>query len=88
MPHVTIKLLGPFRFPVSTSDTDGARTLALAPDARLADALLRVELPVDVPRVVLLNGVQRNDDPQLEDGDSITVFPPIAGGCPEKVWIH
>ncbi len=83
MIHVTRKLLGPFRIFAAAADTDGAEQLELAPCARLSEAL-GLALPPDAPRVVLLNGVQHDDDPQLSDGDVITVFPPIAGGCPEN----
>ncbi len=88
MLHITLKLLGPFGSLPGASNTDGARTITLAPESRLGDALLCAELPADVPRIVLLNGTQRNDDPQLDDGDIITVFPPIAGGASVKAWIH
>ena len=84
MIHVTRKLLGPFRIFAAAADTDGAEQLELAPGARLS-AALGTALPPDAPRVVLLNGVQHEDDPQLGDGDVITVFPPIAGGCPENI---
>jgi len=88
MLQITLKLLGPFRSCAEKSGNNGVRTIELAPGSRLGDALMGAALPVDVPRVVLLNGTQRSDDPQLEDGDSITVFPPIAGGCPDKAWTH
>jgi len=85
MLHITLKLLGPFRSLATGADTEGAYHLELAPGTLLSDALRRVPLPADVPRVVLLNGLQHDDDPQLTDGDTLTVFPPIAGGCAESV---
>jgi len=88
MLHVTLKLLGPFRSLAGALDTDGSRAIQLAPGSCLGDALLCAELPADVPRIVLLNGTQRSDDPELAEGDIITVFAPIAGGAPVKAWIH
>lgn len=82
MLHVTLKLLGPFRSLVSGADSDGAFHFELSSGALLSDVLQQVCLPEDAPRVVLLNGLQHDDDPTLTDGDTITVFPPIAGGCP------
>jgi len=81
MIHVTFKLLGPFRSLVAGADTDGEKIFVFESGALLSEALLSVPLPEDVPRVVLLNGVQNGDDPLLDDGDVITIFPPIAGGC-------
>ena len=83
MIHITLKFLGPFRSLAAEAGTDDAGKIAFKPGVRLTDALLSAPLPKDVPRVVLLNGVQHDDDPQLRDGDVIVVFPPIAGGCPE-----
>jgi len=83
MIHVTLKFLGPFRSLVAGADTDGEKSFVFEPGALLSEALLSVPLPDDVPRVVLLNGVQHGDDPPLDDGDVVTIFPPIAGGCPE-----
>jgi len=85
MIHIALKLLGPFRSLAAGADTDGEEKFMLEPGARLSEAMLRAPLPEDAPRVVLLNGVQHEDDPLLEDGDVITVFPPIAGGCPENI---
>ena len=84
MRHVTFKLLGPFRSLAAGADASGGQSLALEPGMRLSAALMKIALPEDVPRIVLLNGVQHDNDPQLADGDIVTVFPPIAGGCPEN----
>ena len=81
MIHITLKLLGPFRSFAEEADADGAQILALEPGARLSEALQCAALPEEVPRVVLVNGVQCGDDPRLAEGDLVTVFPPIAGGC-------
>jgi molybdopterin converting factor small subunit len=78
--HITLKLLGPFRSCADVSAKDGVQQLEIAPEVRLSEALLAARLPADVPRVVLLNGAQRSDDPLLQDGDTVTIFPPIAGG--------
>jgi hypothetical protein len=88
MMRITLKLLGPFRSCGAEPDNSGARTIELAPGAQLGDALMHAALPADVPRIVLLNGVQQRDNPQLNAGDCITVFPPIAGGSAGKAWIH
>jgi molybdopterin converting factor small subunit len=85
MIHITLKLLGPFRSLAVGAGTDGVQQLVCEPGTCLSQALLSAPLPEDVPRVILLNGVQHDNDPQLHDGDVITVFPPIAGGCPEGV---
>ncbi len=46
----------------------------------IGDLLDRLNIPVEIPKLVFLNGVHSNRDAGLNDGDEIGVFPPVAGG--------
>ncbi len=37
-------------------------------------------LPEDVPKIVIVNGTHSEPDRVLNDGDVLSVFPPVAGG--------
>ena len=51
-----------------------------AEDATVQDVLDRFEVPRDKPKILLVNG-RHADLPQvLRDGDTLSVFPPVAGG--------
>lgn len=52
----------------------------LPADATVATLLRRLGIPLDMPRVVLVNGHDADDDRRLEPGDLISAFPPLAGG--------
>ena len=44
------------------------------------DLLNRFKVPVDVVKMIFLNGVHAEGDEVLKDGDRVGVFPPVAGG--------
>jgi molybdopterin converting factor small subunit len=45
-------------------------------------ALMQVlGVPNDLPRIVLVNGQHAGEDRLLTDGDVVSVFPPLIGGC-------
>ncbi|MEE9421149.1 MAG: MoaD/ThiS family protein [Desulfatiglandaceae bacterium] len=39
-----------------------------------------LEIPSSVKRVILVNGYHGKEDTVLTDGDTVTLFPPMAGG--------
>jgi molybdopterin converting factor small subunit len=42
--------------------------------------LERLEIPDEMPKIILVNGVHSNLDRVLKFGDVLSVFPPVAGG--------
>jgi sulfur carrier protein ThiS len=62
--------------------TQGNTALLDAPDgATLGDVLAPLGIPLDDTSVFLLNGLQAEADARLADGDTVTAFSAIAGGC-------
>lgn len=46
----------------------------------IRNVLDRLGIPGEVPAVTLLNGRDAACDEALKEGDTLTVFPPLAGG--------
>lgn len=46
----------------------------------VADVLERYGVPPDKPRILLINGVHSEVGSVLKDGDTLSLFPPVAGG--------
>jgi sulfur-carrier protein len=44
------------------------------------DIIKELKLPDDIPRIIIVNGLHSEPDRVLEDGDVISLFPPLAGG--------
>jgi len=59
---------------------DGTAVLDLPEGSTVADVPIRLGIPPDMPRVVLLNGDDAPGERPLAPGDQLALFPPLAGG--------
>jgi molybdopterin converting factor small subunit len=48
--------------------------------ATVDDVLRRLDVPRDHPNILLVNGRQASEGAVLHDGETLSVFPPLAGG--------
>ncbi len=48
--------------------------------ATVGDLLGSLQIPLTAPKIILRNGVHADLNTPIEEGDSLAVFPPIAGG--------
>jgi sulfur-carrier protein len=48
--------------------------------ATVREIMLQLGIPQEHPNVLLVNGKQANPDTILKDGETLAVFPPLAGG--------
>jgi molybdopterin synthase sulfur carrier subunit len=44
------------------------------------DILSRLNIPEDMPKIILINGTHAKKDQKLKEGDVLSIFPPVAGG--------
>ncbi len=47
---------------------------------RVQDILLRLKIPEQIPKIILINGVHGKKEQILKEGDVVSIFPPVAGG--------
>lgn len=47
---------------------------------RIKDVLVRLKIPTEIPKIILVNGVHGKADQVLKEGDVVSLFPPVAGG--------
>ncbi|HJU86458.1 MAG TPA: MoaD/ThiS family protein [Gemmatimonadota bacterium] len=59
----------------------GRAVLEVPADARVADVLASLGVPAALPRIVLVNGHEADEDRILRPDDVVAAFPPLAGGC-------
>ena len=59
---------------------DGFAELSIEDDSTVADILKALKVPPEKPSIILINGVHGDRDSSINDGDTISVFPPVAGG--------
>jgi len=46
----------------------------------VGDIIKELGLPLDMPKIVIVKGSQVKEDSTLQDGDVVSIFPPMAGG--------
>ena len=47
---------------------------------RVRDIVLRLKIPEQIPKIILINGVHGKKEQVLKEGDILSIFPPVAGG--------
>jgi molybdopterin converting factor small subunit len=50
--------------------------------ATVREVMNHLGIPADFPNILLVNGRQAPDGAVLKDGETLSVFPPLAGGSP------
>ena len=76
---ITIKLFATLRKYLG-EDTRGTGTLDLPEGMNVCQLLDQLEIPKEIPKIVLINDQQKTMETTLKQGDTLSVFPPIAGG--------
>ena len=54
--------------------------VAISENTRIKQLLEHFSIPLDMVKLIFLNGIHATGDELLKDGDRIGVFPPVAGG--------
>lgn len=62
-------------------DAEQRKAVITASDgATVREIMLQLGIPQEYPNILLVNGKQANPDTVLKDGETVAVFPPLAGG--------
>jgi sulfur carrier protein ThiS len=48
--------------------------------ATCADLLTALHIPSNIPKVILINGLVKDEKVLLQEGDEVSILPPIEGG--------
>ena len=76
---IKVKLFATFRKYVPEKGS-GVSEIELPEDSRVGDVVDIFNIPEDIPRIVLVNGIRKDAGDVVSDGDTISIFPPVAGG--------
>ncbi len=66
--------------------TKGQTDMVLDKGANLGDLLASLGIPEQEPKIILINGQSQGvcttvkSNPILNEGDTVSIFPPVAGG--------
>ena len=78
---IELRLFASLRKKLPPGSPRGKCDLELPAGATIDDVLQRMDIPRASAQMVLVNGDHdRNFDHVLHDGDTLSIFPPVAGG--------
>lgn len=77
---VTVRLFATFRDYLPPEAMHGGWVVHIAAGETICDLLTTLQIPDDLPRIVLVNGCYAAEHQALNEGDHIAVFPPLIGG--------
>ena len=80
MPTVSVKLFATLRRHYPDLGIGEAMPVEIEGGATVQDLFQQLKLPQDQVKIVFVNGIVRNLDHRLEDGDDLGIFPPVGGG--------
>jgi len=83
--EIELKLFMMFITYGPADQVDGRSKLRLEPGARFIDVLRKINMPVEEDKIIVINGISHKQGEEvnaleLNDGDVVAIFPPIAGG--------
>ena len=55
-------------------------TVTIKKGATVEQLMEKLNIPPKITNVVMINGVHKKKETKLEEGDVVSMFPPIAGG--------
>lgn len=76
---ITLKLFASFR-DLTDMAAQGTCEISLPANTAVDDVLKQLRIPDDMPKIILVNGIHKTASSILQEGDTLSIFPPIAGG--------
>jgi molybdopterin converting factor small subunit len=80
MPAVELRLFGHLREYLPAPGEGPGVEWDVPAGSSVGDLVSRLEIPPQDPKIVLVNGVHAVRETILQEGDRVSIFPPIAGG--------
>jgi molybdopterin converting factor small subunit len=75
-PHIQLKLFAALA-PLSPENSD---RIPIQPGVSVGDLLDGLNIPTIKAHLIFINGIKRSLDTQLNGGERVGIFPPVAGG--------
>ena len=78
--EIHLKFFGIFREYIASEKNGFSGTLDIPDGSRIEDVLNHFGIPKNTPKMILVNGLMKEDGEILRDGDTLSLFSPLAGG--------
>jgi sulfur-carrier protein len=78
--EIEVKLFATLRDYLPEGSSRFSCKMEIGSQTRIEDILSKLNIPDDVPKIILVNGVHGKKEQVLKEGDILSIFPPVAGG--------
>ena len=83
--EIELKLFMMFKKYGPSNQVDGRSRMQVEPGTRFVDILNTISMPLEEDKIIVINGISHKQGDEvnaleLKDGDTVAIFPPIAGG--------
>jgi molybdopterin converting factor small subunit len=78
--EIEVKLFATLRDYLPKGSSRFSCTMEIDGQTRVQDILSRLNIPEEIPKIILINGIHGKKDQFLKEGDVLSIFPPVAGG--------
>lgn len=78
--EVKVKLFATLRDYLPKNSDGKSFQLEIDEKTTINQIITQLEIPEEIPKIILVNGLQGSIDQTLKDGDVLSIFPPVAGG--------
>ncbi|GBD26072.1 hypothetical protein HRbin30_01399 [bacterium HR30] len=79
--RVQVRLHASLRKYLPPDALDDTVVVELKPGATVADAIAALRIPPNHAKIAVVDGKQSDLEAPLEEGQQLSLFPPLAGGC-------
>ena len=78
--QIEVKLFATFRNHLPPGSGPFSSSIEVETGQTIRDVLEHFRIPEDTPKILLVNGLHARPQDVLQEGDVLSVFPPLAGG--------
>ena len=79
---IVVKLFATLREYLPSGSDKYSCTMDLKEATTVAEIVEQLKIPREIPLIILVNGIQHQEKEKkvLQEGDVLSIFPPVAGG--------
>ena len=77
---VKVKLFATLRDYLPKGNDGKSCQMEIDDTTTIEQIITTLNIPDEIPKIILVNGLQASMDQTLKEGDVLSIFPPVAGG--------
>ena len=78
--EVKVKLFATLRDYLPKGNDGKSCQMEIDTTTTIEQTITTLKIPDEIPKIILVNGLQASMDQTLKAGDVLSIFPPVAGG--------